>query len=249
MKTGLEERKVRVKRALSVAALLLVAVTAAPVRAQEDVREVAARVHREGGYGERITVSDGQGGPRIVFGEGRGRDRREPAEPRARRERSPGDTIALPPGSSSVAYVLLAVAIVVVLVLLVGVLARARPARGELAPAHVRARPSSAPLPGRSLAELEGDPDALARSGRYAEAIAAAMIRGLRAVGWRPQGHGRSRTAREILASVDASDARRSPLAELVRIEERVAFGGEDATRARWDEARSRWVEIGIEDA
>jgi hypothetical protein len=237
-----------VKRALSVA-LLLAALLEAPASAQEDVREVAARVHREGGYGGRLTVDDGEGGPRIVFGGGGRREAREHAEARPRREeRSPG-TVSVPPGSSAVGYVLLAVAIVVVVVLLVGVLARARPGGGELAPAHVRARPSSAPVPGRSLADLEGDPDALAGAGRYAEAIAAAMIRGLRAVGWRPEGHMRSCTAREILASVDGADARRAALAELVRIEERVAFGGDEATRERWSEARARWLEIGVGDA
>jgi hypothetical protein len=236
------------KRALVVSLLLALPILGSPASAQDDVREIAARVHREGGYGERLSVTDGEGGPRIVFGGGR-RDAREPAEPDARRDAPSPGMIDVPPGSSWVAYVLLAVAIVVVVVLLVGVLARARTGGGELAPAHVRSRPAPAPHLGRNLAELEGDPDALAGAGRYAEAIGAAMIRGLRAVGWRPEGHMRSRTAREILASVEPSDARRAALAELVRIEERVAFGGDEATRERWDEARSRWLEIGIGDA
>lgn len=224
------------------ATLLLAAL---PAGAQEDVRDVAARVHREGDYGERLAVGDGAGGPRIVFGGGGGDAERQPTGERApRRERSPG-TISVPAGSSVFAYVLLGVAIVVIVGLLIGALARSRPGRGELAPPHVRAKARGAPpLPARNLAALAGDPEALAREGRYAEAIAAAMIEGLRGVGWRPDGHGKSRTAREVLASVDGADARRAALAELVRIEERVAFGGDEATRERWDEARARWVDL-----
>lgn len=228
---------------LARALFLALAVVALPASAQDDVSEVAARVHREGGYGARLPVADGEG-RRLVFGGAGGRQTTRERSSRERRpERSRG-SIAVPPGTGLVGYALLAVAIVVVLGLLAGVLARARAKAGTLAPALVR--PSRPPTsPARDLAALAGDPEALAREGRYSEAIAAAMLEGLRIVGWRPEGHGRSRTAREVLASVDSADARRAPLSALVSIEERIAFGGDDATRERWDEARARWIELG----
>lgn len=86
-----------------------------------------------------------------------------------------------------------------------------------------------------------GDPDELAAQGRYSEAILAVLVGSLKVVGWRPQGE-RSRTAREVLWSIPASDARRKPLDEVVRRAERVRFAGDEATMETFREVR-QWGE------
>ncbi len=82
-----------------------------------------------------------------------------------------------------------------------------------------------------------GDPDALAREGRYEEAILALLVQSLRAVGWRPSVEG-SLTAREVLWSIEHGDGRRGPLAKVVEGAERVRFAGEPATREIFEALR-----------
>lgn len=220
------------------AALTLAAPAAA--RAQS-VREVAARVHQEGGYGERLRAGPGGGGPEIVYGGGGARPERNAPAPRP--EPRPRASLPVGGGASAISYGLMGVAIVVVVAAIILLLVRLRPAQGALAPPRERrdaSEPaSSSPLPGRAI-DPSADPDLLAAEGRFAEAIAVALVRSLVAVGWRPEGLGKSRTAREILASVPEG-AQREPLRELVHIEERVAFGGDEATRERWERARAEW--------
>jgi len=78
-----------------------------------------------------------------------------------------------------------------------------------------------------------GDPDALARAGKYAEAILALLVQSLRAVGWRPSIEG-SLTAREVLWSIHG-DPQRTPLAKMVEGAERVRFAGEPATKEAYE--------------
>ncbi len=226
-------------RAFLLGAVLALAAPAA-ARAQS-VREVAARVHEEGGYGERLRAGPAGGGPEIVYGGGgAGRERTAPAPRPAPRPRA---SLPVGAGGGAISYALMGVAIVIVVAAIILLLVRLRPSQGALAPPRERRDASgderASPLPGRAV-DPSADPDLLAAEGRFAEAIAVALVRSLIAVGWRPEGLGRSRTAREILASVP-DGAQRDPLGELVHIEERVAFGGDEATRERWERARAEW--------
>ncbi len=218
---------------------LALAILAPAAASAQSVREVAALVHEQGGYGEQLRIGP-EGGGTLYGGSGRPPLAREPSSPRARTPRGGG--VALGAASGALAYLLIALAVGAVLALMVALLVRMRPREGALAPAAAVRRESLAPaspLPGRGV-DLDADPEALAAQGLFAEAIAAALIRSLFAVGWRPQGLAKSRTAREILASVgDAEQHRR--LDALVRIEERVAFGGDEPTRERWERARDEW--------
>jgi hypothetical protein len=144
-----------------------------------------------------------------------------------------------------VSWFLLIAVFAAILALFIYFLVKMRPREeGEVAPPITRPREKAEPVGPSTLplAVLDADPDALAAQGRFADAIAAALLAGLRAVGWTPEGQGRSRTAREILAMV--ADARRDPLSELVGVEERVAFGGSEATEARWQSARGHWIAL-----
>lgn len=241
-------------RALSLllVACLLVACLLTPAAAHaQSAREVAARVHREGGYGDRLRVGSPEGGPSITFGGG-GSSASEPTSAPAPRRRSPSDAgPSLGAGLGALSYVLLGLALIAVVALVFLLITRMRPQGGELAPTRAARPRDVAPsaLPGRGLVDPFADPDALAAQGRFAEAIAAALLGSLRAVGWRPEGSGKSRTAREILASVPSHDARRPTLAALVGLEERIAFGGDEASIERWQQARERWLAITREGA
>lgn len=249
-------RSVRLVRAIHTALWLAILAWGSTALA-ESPREVAARVHRAGGYADDLPVRSASDGERFVFPTGAGgggdreaRERRPSKNERAGpRERSSRELPMPAAGSSVLSYLLLAVGIALVVGLLFWILTSIRPRAGAdvtaAPPVRVR-RGEEAAIP-LGVPLIDGDPDALAAAGRYEEAIGAALVRGLYAVGWRPEGLQRSRTAREILAS-SPSD-RRAELAALVAIEERVAFGGEDATEARWREARQHWRALDREPA
>jgi hypothetical protein len=197
-------------------------------------RDVAREVHRAGRYSDRLPLAGdraqgdpwtGPGGGSSSSGSSGPPPSAEPAAPAA--------------ASAGLSWVIAVIAIVLLIALFVAVLVSIRPreritthAAKKLEPPAIARAPAAAPL---------GDPDALAAAGLFAEAIAAALMQGLLAVGWRPEGNGRSRTAREILASVPHDDG---TLASLVELEERIAFGGDDATPASWERARSLWVAL-----
>lgn len=192
-------------------------------------RQVAREVHEAGGYADRLPLS----------GE-RTSERGELQQGGAPRERGP--SVRVPPGAPAAAtgfsYVVIAIAIVLVVALLFFIIASVRPRDGPSA-ATAKAREPKKKIEDPIEVPL-GDPDSLARAGRFDEAIAAALVQGLMAVGWKPEGLGKSRTAREILASVRGDEK----LEGLVTIEERVAFAGEPATADRWAEARPLWIAI-----
>ncbi len=92
----------------------------------------------------------------------------------------------------------------------------------------------AAPAPG-----IVDPVDALAAQGRYEEAMALLLRRSLIRVGWSPSGKGDSSTAREVLATLAATDGRRVPLGQVVTQAEFVRFAGEPATRERFEAMRS----------
>lgn len=223
---------------LALAALLLGLALAPSARADE-VRDAVTRVHARGEYDDRLRVGPGDGEPSVELGGG-ARGSRSASGQSTASSRSRSEVPSLGPGAGVLSYAILGLAAIAVLAMLGVLLARTR-ASLDLAPPRRPPEPIRAPIGGGRVA-LEDDPDLLASEGRFADAIAAALLRSFAALGWRPEGHAKSRTAREILASVPSSDGRRVTLADLVRLEERVAFGGDDATEARWTEARALWI-------
>ncbi|MEM1416219.1 MAG: DUF4129 domain-containing protein [Myxococcota bacterium] len=248
-------------RALLVLSFLLT--TASAAAQPPDPREVARSVHAEQGYAEGLDLrradgsfssfpsggfgGDGPEGERVrptggrsdgVGGRLDGRSPRESANAPARGTSFGGafaflgDLLAF---LSEILLVLVVVGLVVLLVVLVVRTFRAppgeAPAARELAPADT---PELAGLP----AEV-GDPDELARSGRFEEAIVACLVRALKHVGWQPERQ-RGLTAREVALSVH--DARRGPLQEVVTAAERVRFAGVPADRESYDAVR-RWYD------
>lgn len=220
-----------------------------------DPEGIADQVRRRGDYADRLPVaaSENLGSDTRIFGGGAsggggsgagdralgGDDDDDPAAPAEERSASErrsssrgGAPAALPVAGGSSIVLWLGIAVLVGV--LVFVLASLRPKAGALAQAPPRRGDVDAPAAPPGLTVVAGDPDELARAGRYEDAIAALLLAALREVGWRPEGLMRSRTAREILASVGPGDARYAPLSELVSIQERVAFGGDEATEARW---------------
>lgn len=85
---------------------------------------------------------------------------------------------------------------------------------------------------------VDANPLDYAKLGDWEKAIAALLLRSLRQVGWKPEGKGKSQTPREILRTLPSSDARRSPLQELLLLTERVRFGGEEATQTLFEQAQ-----------
>ena len=230
--------------------------------AQADPAGVADQVRRRGDYSDRLPVASsdafgsatftfpggaagaggggGAGDPALDQGED-GEDGEGHASPRTERTpprepSSPGVPIAAGGGS-----VLLWIGVAILVAVFVFVLASLRPRGGALAEAPARARDGDAPAAPPGLTVVDGDPRDLAARGRYEDAIAALLLAALREVGWRPEGLMRTRTAREILASVGRRDARHPPLAALVAIQERVAFAGAPADEARWREAEAQF--------
>ncbi len=85
-----------------------------------------------------------------------------------------------------------------------------------------------------------GDPEELARRELFGQAISALLLRGLREAGWSPEGRGKSLTAREVVGGLPREDPRRSGLAGLLTLAEKVRFAGLAATEAHYREA-CRW--------
>lgn len=225
-----------------------------------DPREVAREVHAQGGYvGElRFRGRDGtvgsfpvapharpgstEGGRRFDTGPGEGApSERVPgrggeAAPPSRELRSFPDSFF---AGLAVSRVLLGVVAVLLLGLFVAVAMTLRRPNPPSPPRRPRTAPSTRPAD--ELPDELADPDALAAEGRYAEAIAALLAQALASVGWQPAQE-RARTAREVLGALPSGDARRPPLAQVVRLAERVRFAGDTATDTLFAEAK-RWYE------
>jgi len=239
--------------------LLCATAGAQPAAPPMDPRDAAREVHTQNGYPDSVNVTDGAGGlqsfPRRRGGGGGGErrdlqrsgrtdlddyespDQRRPGvEPE-----SSGWQLPSLGGLGGVGQLLSWGMLVVggaILLALLGFLIYTVWPRGAKGAGDDEAEPIATGLMTEDGLPFEaGDPDALAREGRYEEAILALLVQSLRAVGWRPSIEG-SLTAREVLWSIGHGDARRAPLAKVVEGAERVRFGGEPATRAIFEALR-----------
>ena len=224
-----------------------------------DPRDAAQQVHTDNGYPDSVRVSNGGGGlstfpPSLGGGGGSGNDRRSlqrsgrtdlddydsPDQRRPGVENDQGSGWELPSLSGIggfgqvISWGLLIIGGALLLGLL-GYLAYTLWPRGAKGAEDDEASSAGELLmTSDGLPFQAGDPDALAREGKYAEAILALLVQSLRSVGWRPSIEG-SLTAREVLWAIAGGDPRRTPLAKVVEGAERVRFGGEPATREAYE--------------
>ena len=222
-----------------------------------DPGDAARQVHTDNGYPESIRVSKGGGlrtFPSSLGADGSAGDRRSlqrsgrtdlddydsPDQRRPGVENDQGSGWQLPNlgqiggFGQMLSWGLLIIGVVLLVLLLAYLAATLRPRGPEGAEDDA---PTSAGEPRTTTDGLPfraGDPDALAREGKYAEAILALLVQSLRSVGWRPSLEG-SLTAREVLRSIADADPRRAPLAQVVEGVERVRFAGAPATRAAYE--------------
>jgi len=224
-----------------------------------DPRDAAQQVHTENGYADSVNVSDGSGGLTSFppgFGGNGGGDRRELR--RSGRtdlddydspdQRRPG---VEPEGSGwqlpslggigglgqILSWGLLIIGGVILLGLLGFLIYTVWPRGAKGAPDDEGVPVDGVLVTEEGLPFEVGDPDALAREGKYEEAILALLVQSLRAVGWRPSIEG-SLTAREVLWSIAHGDGRREPLRAIVEGAERVRFAGEPASREIFEALR-----------
>ena len=227
-----------------------------PMDPPVDPRDAAQSVHQTNDYPSEVNVTDGQGSFRRFPARGDesdeerrqlgrsgrtdlddhdARDGRDPAEPERGVSWMP-NLSGLAGLGKIVIYILLGLGGLALLGLLAYLVYNVWP-RGGTAPDD-EARPSAVPILSPDGLPFEaGDPDALAAAGRYDEAILALLVRALRSVGWAPSTEG-SRTAREVLWGLGASDPRRIPLRVIVDGAERVRFAGSPATREVFEALR-----------
>jgi hypothetical protein len=222
-----------------------------------DPRDAAQQVHTENGYADSVNVSDGSGGltsfpPRMGGGAGgerrdlRRSGRTDLDDYESPDQRRPG---VEPEGSGwewpkfggiggfgqVISWGLLFIGGAILLLLLGYLVYTVWPRGAKGAPADEGAPVEATLVTKDGLPFEAGDPDVLAREGRYEEAILALLVQSLRAVGWRPSVEG-SLTAREVLWSI--ADGRREPLGQVVEGAERVRFAGEPATREVFEALR-----------
>ncbi len=228
--------------ALFALGILVVAADTSTARAEEPGHAVG-EIHRRGRYPDDLLVAPPRGAqgatvgsaPQPIFG---GRN----APPLAPDPPAPWD---LPDWDLSflgwlkwLAYVVLGVCVAALVAALVYLLYRLRDAVPEL---EGRAQGSSGGAGDAVADPLLAMPtlshEELARLGRFAEAVHALLIASLLRTGWSPEGRGRGLTAREIVRAYDRPSAVRSPLVELLRLVERVWFGGREATQETYAEA------------
>jgi hypothetical protein len=183
---------------------------------KRDPRLVAAEVSREGGY-----ATD-------VFG---GID-----EPKTKPPRSLSWFRGLAPVLEALVWGALGV-LVVVLVL---ALLRARmpkltgPAPAAPVRTHRAARAESPP-PSIDPWLADGDPEALAAAGEFERAIAALLVRALRALDWGKTQADYALTVREVWRRLPEDHGARPAFGAALAIAERVRFGGRTATRELFD--------------
>jgi hypothetical protein len=167
-------------------------------------------------------------------------DGSEPLAPRPERSASSGGhgTTLRVSGFDAIAIALL-VAVVAACTALLIWLASRRGASGPQPALAANDEPSDQ-TGETTAASPRSDYETLARAGRYDEALRAALVQALLAVGWRPEARGVSATAREIVAALPVAHPARETLAWLVHHVEAVHFGGTLATRELFDEVMSR---------
>ncbi len=224
--------------------------------AQQDPRSVAESVFERGGYSGDLDHTRREGGGADRFpgglnfddreGSGDGRSLFESRRTAERAEVRPTPAPRIPEfgqGAATFGWIL---TVLVVLLLVGGLIyvalkASHSPDAPELPPIG----PSEPIAPSAGLASIRdpGDPDVLAKEGRFEEAIVALLLRSMRKVGWSPSS-GRSRTAREVLFSVEGPS--HAPLQVVVGSAERVRFAGEEATESLFAETRNAARSLGV---
>ena len=99
----------------------------------------------------------------------------------------------------------------------------------------------------RSLLE---EADALAKEGRFAEAVHLLLFRSIEDIQVRKSGGvPRSLTAREIGGLQDLPDRARSAFSPIIRVVERSFFGGRDVDATGWSEARKSYEDFAFGEA
>jgi hypothetical protein len=220
-----------------------------------DPRGIAERIHDEGGYPSDIVPLMPDGDRVNDEGAGRGAHGETSIDgEREAGERGTGDgtlsgwkrdllewlggllgavTTAI---GAPLAYLLLAIglALVAVFVGFLFVHFRLPAAKQRVSASSTGERDELDPM----LVGPRGTPDELAAQGRWGEAIHALFLVTLDRVGGR-EGRLRSRTAREIVRSIDPSAVGREQLAALLDTTELVWFGGREATEEQYRAARA----------
>ncbi len=243
---------------LVVLGLLCATAGAQPAAPPMDPRDAAQQVHSDNGYPDSVRVSNGSGGlssfPPGLGGSGGSGDRRSlqrsgrtdlddydsPDRRRPGVENDDGSGWSLPNLSGIggfgqlISWGLLIIGGALLLALLGYLVYTLWPRGAGSAPDDEAGAADALLVTKDGLPFQAGDPDALAREGRYAEAILALLVQSLRSVGWRPSIEG-SLTAREVLWSIVHGDPRRTPLSKVVEGAERVRFAGEPATREAYE--------------
>ncbi len=227
-----------------------------------DPGEVARQVHERGGYADDIVLEQSSGGDGSFSGTsgsgaGGGGGRGRPTVD-ARGGTTPPDgspelaewirdllrLIAqiLARVGGPLGYLILALAIAAALALVAFVIARfSLPLqRAPVARAAAAAGLDEAVDP--LLAGAIGDPDELARQGKFREAIRAAFLAALRRAS---PDIPKSRTAREAVRDVPPSARGRGALDDLLGMAERVWFGGLTATADDYTRARALLDAVG----
>lgn len=216
-------------------------------QAQASAGDAARQVHANGAYPERLSIlgADDPKDPRADTPGRRGKSfgggKQQPQGPS-----SADPPSAVAPGAGGLFRALGALLLVVLAVVALGlaVLVAARwsgPDAGSAATTvpddndDANAATPDGPL----MALPDEDPDSLAAAGRWDAAILALLLRALRRAGWRPEGRGRSATAREVARDLPAKDARRPTLLSIVQLAEQVRFGGQPASQERYAELRA----------
>ena len=252
---GLHQRGVHLASSILLGALLISLPSGASAQNPADV---AREVHERGGYNDRVQHQGTLGGETDQFpgggGGGQGDERLDAQggdRDIARFERgqdfesggssSSGGGWSLPSFGGfgqAFGYLLIGIAVIALVALIVTALIAFWPKGDVLTPAppvrHSRLPP---PVAEDALPWDAGDPDELARQGRYQEAMVALLVRSLKRCGWTEAERGR--TAREVLWALAMQDARQPNLKEVLSRTERVRFAGEAATEALYLETKS----------
>lgn len=206
---------------------------------REWVRQQAKRVHKSGGYPRelpqhRLPEPKEDWFTRLLR---RIFDQRTSADPLARGVRSTfsvvGDVMLW------VLYALIAVT------LLLGLSVFVRFLRESIADARDRTE-----LPAQTVEffgielPLDKSPEAWIAEGRMDLALCTLLLHAMRQVGWKDDRRGKSQTAREVIARVEGYDPRKPPLLVLLRMVEKVRFGGFEATQEMFHEGQQALHQI-----
>jgi hypothetical protein len=195
------------------------------------------------GSGKGAGRGDGLDGEAGSPGAGSAERARERERRRAARKSAkvPETIVVLGGGAGLASMLVLVVVIALLVVFFVWLLSLLGP-RAELPAATEPAHSPAAP--GLDAPFTLEDFDALANAGRLEQAVLALLLHSLSAGGWRAEGTGKSRTAREVVSSLLDSDPRRAVLSEIVALSEAVRFGGAAATRERFEAMRARFEHL-----